>query len=207
MPPHHHRRGGFRGRRGFGGPNTIVVESPVVYEEAVMLDRPSDLDLIFVPPTDDPELKIPQAGMTFFEHDASGPDENQVRAGELDRNIIGLLRDVNAMPSGSPEWLALSQDLVNFQRNWQVWREAHTSWFSMVGAGDELDRFTVNYNVLRNRAIDVAAKTGGPSPTSAIVNPTPLTPWANDVTKVVTAVGIVAGILIFGPMLARSFSH
>jgi hypothetical protein len=215
MPPRRHHGGGrFRGRR---GGSTIFVDEPVVYEEAVMLDTPDQIDAIFVPPTDDPESKVPGAGMTFFEyesdyprflrthvHEASGPDENTTRAMQLDHAITALIQDMQQNMSANQDFLNLGRDVVALQAEWQAWRLDHSSYLQMTGTENDLDRFTTTYNSLRTRFAQVVGK--APSAPD-IQNPPPSNPLGlpsmSDFSKAALTIGAVAALFIFGPSLAR----
>jgi hypothetical protein len=213
VPHHHRRRGGFRGRR-FGGP-VWVDNGPDVIEETVLV-VPSQLDAIFVPPTDDPEPKIPQAGMTFFENDqdryhqreAAGTDDNIVRAAEIDRAMSVLMRDVSQNMQANQDYINMGQDVVGLQADWAAWRTGHTSYFQMMGTEDDLSRFGARYSAIRDRFKTLTGK----EPTAPVLTTVPPSnplgiPSTPDIVKVVAAVGAVAALVIFGPALVRSFSH
>jgi len=174
-----------------------------------MLDTPMDLDpmfVSFVPPTDEPEPKVKQAGMTAFEndHDARGPDENVTRAAELDRAISALIRDMSQNMNANPDYLALGADVVGFQRDWAAWRADHLSYFQMTGTENDLNRFTSAYSVLRERFQKLTGQAPSAPP---LTNPPPSNPLGlpdlGDLGKVALAVGTVAALVIFGPAIAR----
>lgn len=229
MAPRRHYGGRFRGGRRFGGPSTVVYEVPVpvAYEEAVFLDRPDNLDVLFVPPTDDPEPKIPQAGMTYFENDGDDDFLSVPRAreaGDLFPTFVtpeDAKRYMNEIDTGYSQLDAAIQSFaatpLDFKAAWVLqlgsWKAFFASampsvgWLNTKAVMDQTDRFASQLAEWRKSFATVGGNPPGPPPTPpgqgvpGSGNPT------TDIVKVVAAVGAVAALVIFGPVLARSFSH
>lgn len=211
MPPRRHHRH-FRGPRG----PVVVYEGPTAYEEAVILDRPSDLDVLFVPPTDDPEPKQPQAGMTYFEHDEDAgdilptfvtPDDAKRYLTEVDAGYSQLDSAIQSSTFAP----------FDFKTSWGIqlgsWKAffgsamATVGWLNTTAVMQQTDRYQEQLINWRKSFAAVGGTPPGPNPIApgqgvpGSGNPT------SDIVKSVAAVGAVAAIIIFGPALVRSFSH
>jgi hypothetical protein len=210
LRPHHHRH-----HRGPRGPRSVVVY-PTAYEESVFLDTPEDIDILFVPPTDDPEPKIPQAGMTFFENDEDAgdilptfvtPEDAKRYLNEVDGGYSQLDTAIQSSPLPP----------LDFKTAWGLqlasWKAFYGSamatvgWLNTKAVMDQTDRFQAQLIDWRKSFSSVGGTPPGPAPlppgqgVPGSGNPT------SDIVKSVAAVGAVAAIIIFGPALVRSFSH
>jgi len=218
MPPaRRHRVRSGQGRRfGGRGPSTIIVKSPVVYEDAVMLDAPSDLDVLFVPPTDEFQPKIPQAGMTFFENDDDAgdlfptfvtPEDAKRYMGEVDTAYSQLDAAIQSFPTAPSDFKVSWALQLGGWKAFFASAMATVGWLNTKAVMEQTDRFHSQLNEWRKSFAAIGGRPPGPGPlipgqgVPGSGNPT------SDVVKVVAAVGAVAAIVIFGPVLARSFSH
>lgn len=201
----------------------MVYASPPAYEETVFLDRPDDLDVLFIPPTDDPEPKIPQAGMTFFEND----DDvylKKSQAGDFLPTFVtpeDAKRYLNEVDAGYSQLDTAIQSSVlpplDFKASWGIqlasWKTFYGSamatvgWLNTVAVMQQTDRFQNQLIEWRKSFASIGGTPPGPNPlppgqgVPGSGNPT------SDIVKTVAAVGAVAAIIIFGPALVRSFSH
>jgi hypothetical protein len=226
MPPHHHhRRGGFRGRR-FGGP-VYVDSGPDVIEETVFV-IPSDLDAIFVPPTDDPVFKTPEAGMNMFEYfpdrawrqghrwssfDAGDilptvvtPDDAKRYLIEVDGGYSQLDAAIQAFAAAPSDYKIAWTIQIGSWKAFFASAMASVGWLNTTAVMQQTDRFNTQLAEWRKSFQAIGGSPPGPGPTPSgqgIPGPSP----ASDITQVALAVGAVAALVIFGPTIARSFSH
>jgi hypothetical protein len=193
--------------------DTLFYVAPTAYEESpVILTSAVDLDTLLVPPTDEPEFKVPQAGMTFYENDADarGPDENLTRASEIDRAVSALIRDMSQAMNANPDFLNLGQDVLAFQTDWSAWRKDHLSFFKMVGTEDDLLRFSAGFNRLRDRFQTITSKAS----TAPHLDDTPSPPFGGiaggamqGIQKTLLVGGAVMALYFFGPPLAKTLNR
>lgn len=212
MPPRHHHRGG--GRHRHGGPLSVV--RPVVYEEAVMLDTPDQVDVLFIPPTDEPEAKVKQAGMTFYENDRDAGDilPTFVTPDDAKRYLTEVDGGYNRLDSAVQMSVAIPND---FKISWGIqlatWKAffgssmASVGWLNTTAVMQQTDRFQAQLGDWTKSFVAAGGIAPGPAPmppgqgVPGSGNPT------SDIVKTVAAVGAVAALIIFGPALVRSFSH
>ena len=190
--------------------------SPVVWDEAVVLDRPESLDVLFVPPTDEPEAKVKQAGGTFYENSADAgdllptfvtPDDAKNYLNEVDGGYTRLDSAVQTS-------VAVPND---FKISWSIqmatWKAFYVSstagvgWLNTKAVMEQTDRFQSQLGDWTKLFVAAGGIAPGPIPMKpgqgvpGSGNPT------SDIVKTVAAVGAVAALIIFGPALVRSFSH
>jgi hypothetical protein len=228
MPPRHRHRGGRqRFRRGYG-------YSPVSYEETVILDTPDTIDVLFVPPTDEPEFKSPGAGMTAFENDA---DEGTFLLTDADRrrplhHEAGDILPTFVTPDDAKHYMsetdggyaqldAAIQNYVNaptdFKVSWGIqlatWKAfygtamASVGWLNTTAVMQQTDRYVQQLKEWRAQFAAIGGTPPGPGPVGPGQGVPGSGAQASDFTKPLLIVGGIAALIVFGPTLAKMFSH
>jgi hypothetical protein len=203
----------------------------VIYDEApatdVIIEIPSDLDALIVPPMDDPQFKVQQAGMTFFENDHDGyflsVGHTRQEAGDLFPTIVtpqdakNYIGQVDAGYTQLDNAVQASAVPLPFKTNWTVqlasWKAfsvtatAAVGWLNTTAVMSQTDSFNSQLNDWRKQF----QAQGGTPPPSPITPPglgTPGTGATNAIqsaTGAILAVAAVAAIVVFGPSLTRFF--
>lgn len=207
MPPRHHHRGRVHHtRRGV----------PVVYEEAVFLDTPEQIDVLFIPPTDEPEAKVKQAGMTFYENNADAGDllPTFVTPDDAKRYLSEVDGGYTRLDSAVQSAVAVPND---FKISWGIqlatWKAffgsaiATVGWLNTKAVMEQTDRFQTQLGDWTKSFVAAGGIAPGPGPMGAGQGVPGSGNPSSDIVKVVAAVGAVAALVIFGPALVRSFSH
>jgi hypothetical protein len=226
MPPRRHHGGGFRGRR-FGG-RAYVDEGPDFIEETVFV-VPSQLDAIFVPPTEEFVPKVPQAGMTMYEYESDNPHWQRHQHSSFDAGDIlpTLVTPDDAkhylmqVDTGYAQLDASIQSYTgtpsDFKVAWSLqlgtWKAffatamATVGWLNTTAVMQQTDRFQADLVGWRTKFQAVGGNPPGPAPVAPGQGIPGPSQSASDITKVVLAVGAVAAIVVFGPTLMKSLSH
>ena len=188
---------------------------PEVIEETVLV-VPSQLDTLFIPPTDEPEFKTPGAGMTMFENDQDAgdlfptfvtPEDAKRYMGEVDTGYSQLDAAIQSFPTAPSDFKVAWALQIGGWKAFFSGAMASVGWLNTTAVMQQTDRFNSQLAEWRKSFAAIGGRPPGPGPLTpgqgvpGSGNPT------SDVVKVVAAVGAVAAIVIFGPVLARSFSH
>jgi hypothetical protein len=226
-PPKRHPAGGRGGRRFSGGPR--YGHSPVSYEETVILDTPDTLDVIFIPPTWEPEFKTPGAGMTFFENDDDSflmtKEENRMAP---HRDEAGDILPTFVTPDDAKHYLSeidasyqqldtSIQNYVNtptdFKVSWGIqlatWKAfyvtstASVGWLNTTAVMQQADRYAQQLQTWRANFTAIGGTPAGPAPLPPGQGIPGAGPQISDLTKPLLIVGGIAALLIFGPNLSK----
>jgi hypothetical protein len=228
MPPKHH--GGHGGRRFSRGPRYGY--SPVSYEETVILDTPDTLDVLFIPPTWEPEAKSPGAGMTAFESDEDsflmtdaerrGPLRNE--AGDILPTFVSpddAKRYMSEVDSGYAQLNAAIQSYVNtptdFKVSWGIqfatWKAfygastAGVGWLNTTAVMQQTDRYAEQLKNWRAQFVAIGGNPPGPAPLPPGQGIPGAGPQVSDFTQPLLIVSGIITLLVFGPTIAKMFSH
>lgn len=208
MPPRRLHRRSVSPRRHYGGGR-----SDVVYVEPYQIDsmitcppgckcchpREAGLDINEVPPTEVYRPKVYEAGLM-----TEGELENYI---ETTNGTIVSVHTVDMMPNALKLTTSFLKAWSDFLDRWRAFymknRKVITIFgMSLSSLSDQVDAYVKELKSFSAQA----GILGGFKPSVIIQDPIVQSNPVKDTFKVVTGLAILAGIVVFGPTIAKSFS-
>lgn len=206
MPPRRSHRRPPRTRR-FTAPSEVIYSEPYQIDNLISCPpdckcchpREAGLDINEVPPTEVYRPKVYEAGLM-----TEGELENYI---ETTNGTIVSVHTVDMMPNALKLSTSFLKAWSDFLDRWRVFymknRKVVTVFgISLSSLSDQVDAYVKELKSFSAQA----GLLGGFKPSVVVQDPITQSNPVKDTFKVVTGLAILAGIVVFGPTIVKSFS-